>query len=76
MKLSTVILAASSFLLSGAMAGPLHSSEVCNRRCFPHRPSCSPGWYAKQFGHCWTCCREHRADYYDYEYEDAVYDWE
>ena len=31
-------------------------TEICWRACFPEKPTCPPGWVAKELGMCWTCC--------------------
>ena len=33
-------------------------TEICWRVCFPEKPECPSGWFAKELGMCWTCCRE------------------
>ncbi|KAK0741804.1 hypothetical protein B0T21DRAFT_408661 [Apiosordaria backusii] len=37
-------------------------SNICLRVCWPESPTCPDGWEAKQFGHCWTCCRKDEED--------------
>ncbi|KAE8367911.1 hypothetical protein BDV27DRAFT_154532 [Aspergillus caelatus] len=78
MKLSAITLVTASVLLSGAAATPFDSSEVCWRSCFHHRQNCPRHWYAKKIGKCWTCCQEHKSDYYeyDYDYDYEPFEWE
>ncbi|KAF2796040.1 hypothetical protein K505DRAFT_373498 [Melanomma pulvis-pyrius CBS 109.77] len=33
-------------------------SEICFLACFPSKPNCAEGWYAKEMGDCWTCCKD------------------
>ncbi|KAE8162411.1 hypothetical protein BDV40DRAFT_265287 [Aspergillus tamarii] len=62
MKFST-LLAATTALLTGVNAIPrlmeVETPEICWRVCFPEKPHCPNGWHAKEFGHCYTCCKEH-----------------
>ncbi|KAE8387419.1 hypothetical protein BDV23DRAFT_161175 [Aspergillus alliaceus] len=63
MKLSTVLTVATSILISVASADPVFSEadsihSICWKACFNEKPHCPHGWYAKKFGHCWTCCKD------------------
>ncbi|KAF4436567.1 putative pathogenicity protein [Fusarium austroafricanum] len=31
--------------------------DICWAACFGEEPSCPEGWYSKNFGDCYTCCR-------------------
>ncbi|KAE8340523.1 hypothetical protein BDV24DRAFT_164256 [Aspergillus arachidicola] len=65
MKFSTILVATTA-LLTGANAVPrlveVHSSEICWRVCFPEKPHCPHGWHDKEFGHCYTCCKDEHHD--------------
>ncbi|KAF7590662.1 hypothetical protein BBP40_002554 [Aspergillus hancockii] len=76
MKFSTIIFMTTSALLLGSTAEPIYrddsdSAAVCWKACFKERPHCPHGWHAKKIGHCWTCCKDHSA-----EFEFDLFEWE